>query len=97
MTKEHKETISIELCGHDMEDGRTYVTSENLKGFQFILEKDEEPEAMLEALVPFLKAYLRAEIAKVRPAISAHAYRQRGLNIESPTRKIQFVAEAVAA
>lgn len=98
--KERNEAISIELCGHPMDDGRIYITSETLKGFHFIIEMEDVigMESLGDALIPFLSAYLKVKIENVRPAMTPQAFRQRALKLPvHHARRIQFVADAVAA
>lgn len=94
------ETITFDLCGHEMEDGRLYITSEALKGFHYVLEEGEEISAVSPAIRAFMGAYLKAEINKVKPAYSPKAYKQRGMNLNRSFHHIPFVAEvrnAIAA
>lgn len=97
MTQTRKETITFELEGQEMEDGRIYVSSKTLKGFHYILDENEDPEVMTDVLTSFMSAYLKAEINKVTQAVTPQAYRQRDLNLHRPNRRLQFVAEAIAA
>jgi hypothetical protein len=44
---------AINLTGHPMTDGRTYLNSDELKGFRYVLE-DGQP---FDAIFPALKAF----------------------------------------
>lgn len=69
--------ITIKLCGHEMDDGRTYIDSPDLKGFHYILEEGEEIEAIEPDILAFLTAYLKAEIATIRRAETPKTFLQR--------------------
>ena len=69
-------TIQIRLKGTPTDDGRLYVTSPDLKGFHFLLEKDEEPlSAMKPALVHCLSHLLEAQLKEISPLVSVSEYR----------------------
>lgn len=92
------ELITIELHGHEMDDGRTYIDSPDLKGFHYILEADEGIEAIEPEFTVFLKAYLKAEVRKLTPARTPKAYLQRQMPPATrPAKHIPYVAELAAA
>ena len=71
-------TIQIRLKGTPTDDGRLYVTSPDLKGFHFLLEKDEEPfSAMKPALVHCLSHLLEAKLKELSPLVSMRDYRDQ--------------------
>lgn len=53
--------IMIRLEGQRTDDERIYVTSPDLKGFHYLLEKDEDP---LEAMSPVLKIFIERQLEK---------------------------------
>ena len=85
MTDIIKETITIRLHGKPTDDGRTYVTSPDLRGFYFVLETDEDPiTAMEPTLKIFMSRYLKAEIMRLLPAMNLSDYRARKFGLLGP-------------
>jgi hypothetical protein len=75
--------ITIHLKGEILEDGRIYVTSPDLKGFHFLLEKDEDPfSTMRPTLEIFLKLMLKAELKEVKALPGMRDYKAQRLNIQ---------------
>ena len=74
--------ITIHLNGQILEDGRIYVTSPDLKGFHFLLEKGDDPfSTMRPTLETFLKHMLKAELKEVKAVPGLREYRAQKLNI----------------
>lgn len=77
--------ITICLNGQTLKDGRIYVTSPDLKGFHFLLEKDDDPfPTMKPTLETFLKHMLKADMLKaelkeVKPLPGLREYRAQKL------------------
>ena len=89
-------TITIRLRGQDTEDGRTYVTSPDLRGFHFVLEPNEDPlEAMEPTLRVFVERYLETEITELTPAMTPRDYRAR--QFEIPRHDLAFPRTLIAA
>ena len=90
--------IAIRLQFQDMQDGRLYVTSPDLPGFNTAIDADEEAaEALREPLRIFLSHYLGAEIANIAPAMGPVSYRAQSVGIPLPEhRKPDLLLAAVA-
>ena len=76
--------ITIRLNGQVVEDGRIYVTSPDLKGFHFLLEKGDDPVATMKpTLEIYLKLMLKAELKDVKPLVGLQEYKAQKLNIRN--------------
>ena len=53
--------IMIRLDGFFTDDDRIYVTSPDLKGFAYLLNKDEDP---VEAMSPVLKIFVECQLGR---------------------------------
>ena len=56
-----RKIIMIRLEGRTTNDERIYVTSPDLKGFTYLLEKDEDP---VEAMSPVLKLFVECRLER---------------------------------
>ena len=89
--------ITIRLRGADTEDGRTYVTSPDLRGFHFVLEPGEDPlEAMEPTLRVFVERYLETEIKELLPAMTPRDYRAQQFEIPRHVGVPRTLVAAVA-
>ena len=74
--------LTFHLRGKPIEDGRIYVTSPDLKGFHFLLEKEDDPlSAMKPALAFYLKHHLESDLKEVKHLASFREYKAQKLNI----------------
>ena len=88
--------ITFRLRGKSTEDGRTYVTSPDLKGFHFVLEPEEDPLGTMEpTLRVFVERYLEAKIKELLPAMTPRDYRAR--QFEIPRQNHKFPHTLIAA
>ena len=64
MRNHPSQQIAIRMTFEDMGDGRTYVTSPDLRGFHAVIDGDDDPtQALQEPLRLFLSHYLDTDIA----------------------------------
>lgn len=90
--------IAIRLQGEATDDGRTYVTSPDLRGFHFLLEPEDDPvETMKPALTTLLSLCVRAEIRDLRPAVTPGDYRARKSGVFGPARALSETLIAAVA
>ncbi len=74
--------IAIRMTFEDIGDGRTYVTSPDLRGFHAVIESDDDPtQALQEPLRLFLSHYLDADIAGIGVAETPVSHRARAVGI----------------
>lgn len=88
-----EKAITIELHGHEMDDGRTYIDSRDLKGFHYVLEDGQDIEEIMPELSTFISLYLKAEIRKLVPAQTPRDFIQRSHGAHANRRSYPFVAE----
>jgi hypothetical protein len=62
---------AINLTAHMMADGRTYLNSDELKGFRYVLDEGQEIEAAFPALRAFASLIFGREIRRIRSIESA--------------------------
>ena len=92
------ETIAIRLHGQETDDGRTYVTSPDLRGFHFVLEPDEEPlKAMEPTLRVFIERYLETKIQAMHPVMTPRDYRAWKRDIHMPSHGVPRALIAAVA
>ena len=98
MSETYAKTITIRLHGEATDDGRTYVTSPDLRGFHFLLEPDDDPiEAMKPTLKIFISRYVQAEIMELQPALNPSDYRARKFGVLGPARALPRTLIAAVA
>ena len=90
--------IAIRLNFQELPDGRLYVTSPDLMGFNTAIDSDEDSaDALREPLRIFLSSYLGADIADIVPAMEPVSYRAHRIGIPlSDHRKPSLLLAAVA-
>lgn len=98
MQNNQPQQIAIRMNFQEMPDGRTYVTSPDLRGFNTVIDADEASmDALLGPLRLFLSHYLDAEIADISVAMEPVSYRARMVGIPlSDHRKPGLLVAAVA-
>jgi len=62
---------AINLTAHPMTDGRTYLNSDELKGFRYVLGEGQSIEAALPALKAFASLIFGERIDRIRPIQTA--------------------------
>lgn len=68
--------VAIRIGFEEMPDGRFYVTSPDLTGFNAVIEPDEDFMEVLRDQIRFaIENYLGTEIAELRKAIAPVSYR----------------------
>lgn len=89
--------LTFNLVGHETEDGRTLVRSDDLTGFHFVIQPDEDPmEAMIPTLKTFMIQYIRADIKELAVADTPRHYvRKDKVNKMRfwPSKGLRMVAE----
>ena len=78
---------AINLTAHPMTDGRTYLNSDELKGFRYVLEDGQAIDAAFPALKAFATLIFGIRIERIRPIESARA-------AEDDETPYAFIAEA---
>lgn len=95
--EQEKDIITITFIGTAMDDGRTYVTSPDLRGFHYLLERDEDPEVMMPTITEFLGLYTKAEIRKVQRADSLREFMRRRVAYPRERRPREYTLLAEVA
>lgn len=88
-----KKAITIEIQGHEMEDGRIYLDSPDLKGFHYVLEEGQDISEITDDLMLFVTHYLKAEIRKLIPAETTRDYLRGRIGAAPERTMFPFVAE----
>lgn len=90
--------IAIRIEFQELPDGRLYVTSPDLMGFNTAIDPDEAPmDALREPLRLFLSHYLGAEISSIAAAMEPVSYRAHSVGIPlSDHKKPGLLLAAVA-
>ena len=90
--------IAIRLEFRELPDGRLYVTSPDLFGFNTAVDPDEEPmDALRAPLSLFLSHYLGAEISSIDAAMEPVSYRAHSIGLPlSDHKKPGLLLAAVA-
>jgi hypothetical protein len=78
---------AINLMAHPMTDGRTYLNSDELKGFRYVLDAGQPIDAALPALQAFASLIFGERIERIRAIKSARA-------AEDDATPYAFIAEA---
>lgn len=98
MRNYHPQHIAIRLEFQDLRDGRLYVTSPDLPGFNTAIGSDDEPmDVLREPLRVFLTHYLGTEVSDIASAMEPVSYRAHSVGISlSDHRKPGLLLAAVA-